>query len=113
MGVTEVHDQLIALLGGTIANAVDFERLLVAFADADDHVVQQRTGHAVQRAVQLVVGGALDMDGVAVLLQDHLRTQGLGQGALRALDGNNVVLRDGDFHTGGDGNALREQPCRS
>ena len=25
-----------------------------------------------------VVGGALDVDGVAVLLQDHLRTQGLG-----------------------------------
>ena len=38
------------------------------------------------------------------VLQDHLRTQSLRQSALGALDGDNVVLRNGDFHTSGDGN---------
>ena len=48
MGVADVQDELVALLGGTIANAVDFERLLVAIGDAADHVVQQSAGQAVQ-----------------------------------------------------------------
>ena len=57
MGVADVQDELVALLGGTIANAVDFERLLVAIGDADDHVVQQSAGQAVQSAVLLAVVG--------------------------------------------------------
>ena len=57
--------------------------------------MQQSAGHAVQSAVGLVVGGTLNMDDVAFLLQDHLGVQSLHQGALGALDGDNITRSNG------------------
>ena len=104
MGVADVQDELVALLGGTIANAVDFERLLVAIGDADDHVVQQSAGQAVQSAVLLTVVGTGNEKLSAFLLDGHARLELLGQGTLGALDGDKVAVRDGDFDTRGNGN---------
>ena len=54
--------------------------------------------------MSLVIAGTLDMDLGALLLDDHVGMELLGQGTLGALDRYQVPLRDGNFHTGGDGN---------
>ena len=95
MGVADVQDELVALLGGTIANAVDFERLLVAIGDADDHVVQQSAGQAVQSAVLLAVVGTGNEELSTFLLDGHARLELLGQGTLGALDGDKIAFRNG------------------
>lgn len=76
---------LLPSLAGTIANAVDFERLLVAIGDADDHVVQQSAGQAVQSAVLLAVVGTGNEKLSAFLLDGHARLELLGQGTLGPL----------------------------
>ncbi len=55
MRETQVHHQVFALLLHTVANAVHLQLLLVALGYANDHVVDQGTGQAVQRAVLLLV----------------------------------------------------------
>ena len=62
VGVTQVHDELVALFAGTIANAVDLEFLLEALGHADDHVVDEAAGQAVEASVQLVFGRTGNMD---------------------------------------------------
>ena len=52
---------------GAVADADDLELLGEAVGDADDHVVHQRAGQAVQRAVLALVVGTLDEQLVAVL----------------------------------------------
>ena len=60
VAVAQVELELRAHELGAIADAGDLEALAVARGDADDHVVDQRPGQAVQLARALVVVGALD-----------------------------------------------------
>ena len=62
-----VQDQLAALLGGTVTDTVDLELLLVALADADHHVVEQRAGQAVESAVFLLIVGTRDVNNAGFL----------------------------------------------
>ena len=50
---------------GAVADADDLELLGEAVGDTDDHVVDQRAGQAVQRAVLALVVGPLDHDHLA------------------------------------------------
>ena len=50
----------VALRRGAVADADDLELLREALGDADDHVVDQRAGEAVQRTVLALVVGTLD-----------------------------------------------------
>ena len=104
MGETQVHDQVLALLGNTVTDAVDVQLLLETVGDTDDHVVEQSTGQAVQAAVQLVIGRTLHGDRVAFLLNDHFRAQSTGQLALRSLHGDHVAVGHVHGNTGGNGN---------
>ena len=99
----QVHDQVLTLLGATITNTVAFQFLLVLLVDADDHVVQQSTGQTVQGAVLLQVVGTGDSDHAVVHGDGHVGAELLLQGALSALDGDNVVVSDANLHTSGDG----------
>ena len=60
-GVREAERELDvrALRGGTVADALDFEPLLVALRDALDHVRDERARQAVERAVVGAVGRPL------------------------------------------------------
>ena len=53
---TKVHNELVAFLGSSVADAVDLELLLEALGHADDHVIHQRAGQTVQALVELVFG---------------------------------------------------------
>jgi len=75
-----------ALLHKTITNADDLEALLVTVRDALDHVRNQRTGQAVQRAVRRTIGWSRDQDRVLDLLDSDVARDCLAQGSLGALD---------------------------
>ena len=60
-------DLAVALRRGAVADADDLELLAEAVGDADDHVVDERAGEAVQRPVLALVVGALDEERAAVL----------------------------------------------
>ena len=60
LSVANRQHQVLALLLGLVTDALNFERLLVPFSHADDHVGQQRTGQAVQRLALLFVIGPRD-----------------------------------------------------
>ena len=57
MRETEVHNQILALLSNTVTYAVNVQLLLEALGYADNHVVDQGAGQAVQCAVLLLVVG--------------------------------------------------------
>ena len=104
MGIAKVHDQIGALLGDTVADAVDVQLLLEALGNTDDHVVEQSAGQAVNAAMQLIVGRTLHGDRRTFLLNDHLRPQALSQLALGSLDGDDIALGNVHGNTGGNGN---------
>ena len=58
VAVAEVQLQLVADLGGAVADAGDLERLAVAVRHADHHVGDERSGQAVQLLVVLGLGWA-------------------------------------------------------
>ena len=93
VGVADRQHEVLALLLGLVADALDFQRLLVAVGHAFDHVRQQRAGQAVQRLALLLVVGAGD-DQVAVLrwLDLDQRVHVQLELALGALDGDVLVL---------------------
>ena len=103
VGVTEVHDKVLAFLAGAVADAVDLQLLFKAVGHADDHVVDQRTGQTVQGTVLLGVVGAGDVDDTIVDVDLHLGYEGALDAALGALDGDVIVLVDLDFNAGGNG----------
>src|SRR5699024_3577858 len=103
VGEAQVHDQLVALLGHTVADAVHVQLLLIALGDAHHHVVDQGPGQAVQSAVLLGVVGTGDVDDLTLLLDLHVGVELTGQGALGALHGDHVLRLDLNLHAGGDG----------
>jgi hypothetical protein len=84
-----------------VTGADDLEALGVALGDADDVVVDERAGQAVQRTRLALVVGTGDQN--LVLLD--LDLDGLGHGerelALRALD-RDILAVDRNGHAGGD-----------
>ena len=100
MGVAKVHDELLALLLCTVADTIDLKLLRVTLLDADDHVVQQRAGQAMQALVLVLLIRAGDGQNSALLLDDHIMMEFAGQCTLRALDGDEVALSDGHFDAG-------------
>ena len=53
--IADVEDQRLAVHRGAITDALDFQVLGEALGHADDHVVEQRPGQTVQRAVLALV----------------------------------------------------------
>ena len=86
MRVAEREHELRALQLGAVADAADLEVLGEAGGDAGDHVVDERAGQAVQRAVARLVGGAHDAQRAVLALEAHLRMQLALERAERALD---------------------------
>src|SRR5207302_2473944 len=88
----------LALTGGTIADADQLELLLVALADAFDHVPDQGSGQPVQGAVQFRLTRPLHQH-VALLDRNlHLRIEPAREFRAAALDRYGVIA-DGDRHT--------------
>ena len=56
MRVTEVHNQILALLCYTVAYALYAQLLLEAFGNAYDHVVDQAAGRSLHHAIEHAVG---------------------------------------------------------
>ena len=69
--------------------------LRVALLDTNDHVVEQCTGEAMQALVQMLVIGPVDDDGAALLLDDHIGMECLGQRTLGALHRDHIAVRNG------------------
>src|SRR6185503_9505760 len=86
----------------TIADARDLERLAVARGHADDHVVDQRPGQAVELLVGLGLRRASDEDLVAVARDAHLGMELAREAALGALD-RDVPAVDRHIDPGGHG----------
>ena len=100
MGVANVQHELLALHLRPVANADDLEVLREAGGRSDDHVVDERTGEAVQRTVALIIARTLDGENTVVLLEDHVLRNLLRQLALGAFHGHNIRFIDRDCHSG-------------
>ena len=73
MGIAHVQHELLALHLRPVADADDLQVLGKAHGGAHNHVVDERAGEAVQRAMTLVVAGTPDGEHALVLLNDHVR----------------------------------------
>ncbi len=100
MRKTDVQHELFALLCGTVTDTVDFEFFLIALRNADNHVVDQRTGKAVQRVTFVAFFFADHVDRVAVDFDAGTRVNFLAQRVFGAFDRHDVVIADGDGNTG-------------
>ncbi len=69
----------------------------------DDHIVEQRAGQAVEGAVFLGIVGTGDMNDACFDVDLHLGNEVTLKSALGTLDGDVVVLADGNFNACGDG----------
>ena len=98
MGIAQVHNQLLALLGHTIADAVDFQLLAEALGNAFDHVVNQGAGQAMEASVLFLIVGALHGHNTVGNLDDHIRMKCFGQSTLGALHSDHIGVLDGHFH---------------
>ena len=70
VAVAQVELELAAVERGAVADAGDLEALAIAVGHADDHVVDERPGQAVELLVGLLLGRAGD-DERAVLAADR------------------------------------------
>ena len=92
MREAEAEHEVLALHLSSVADAYDFEDFLEAFGDADDHVVDEGSRHAVGGADGLVVVCARDgncavRNGDGDVVHDiHL------EGALSAFDGHMLAV---------------------
>ena len=105
MGITQVHNQLVALLGGTVTHAVDLQFLAEAFIDTLHHVVDQGTVQAVHALGLLLFVCTGDVHDIAVHLYSDAAVDGLAQGDALTADGNGVALYL-DIDAGGDFDGL-------
>ena len=62
VGVAKVHDELVAFLAGSVADAVDVELLLEAIGNTDNHIVDEAAGQTVQALVELIFRRTTNMD---------------------------------------------------
>ncbi|MPN11315.1 hypothetical protein SDC9_158616 [bioreactor metagenome] len=99
MGVPYVKHELIALFLRPVAHAHDFEALFKALCHAQHHVVDERTGQAMQRAVTLVIRRTLYRKHAVILLDEHIFINLCGKLTLRSLDRHVVALVNRDCHS--------------
>jgi len=99
MGITHVQHELAALKLGAVTNAFNLQILRKALGHAHYHVVYQGAGKTVQRAVTLVVAGALHVKHTIVLFNLHIRRDLFTKSALGALHGHGVAVIDRDCHS--------------
>src|SRR5699024_6356848 len=112
MGEAQVHDQALALLGHTVADALNFQLLLEAVHNALQHVGDVGAGEAVQAAGLFLVIGAGHQDFTILDLHGHQRMDLGIQGALGALHGNVVpVDTDLDARRNDDGFSSNSRHC--
>lgn len=96
---TEGQVEVLTLDGGTETHALDLKVFDEALGNAVDHVVDDRTGGAVESA-QLARGlrGAGDSQFVVLVAQLDAGWKGEGQFAFGTLDGDNAtIVLNGDF----------------
>ena len=104
MRVTQVHDQLLAFLGDTIADTVDLQLLGEAFADANDHAIEDGADGAMHGTACLAVVGTGADHFCAFLSDGDDGAKGTGQGTLGALHGDGIARFHLNFYPSGDGN---------
>src|SRR5262245_20385144 len=85
VAVAQVELELLAVERGAIADARDLEALAIAVGHADDHVVDQRPGQAVELLVGLLFGRAGDHDRAVLLGDRDVRVERPAEGALGPL----------------------------
>ncbi len=76
VAVAEVELELPAVERGTVADAGDLEALAIAVGHADDHVVDERPGQAVELLVRLLLGRAGDDERPVLAADGHVRVEG-------------------------------------
>ena len=92
MRITQIHDNVLALLCGTIADTLDDEGLGVTVGYAFDHICNQCSGQTVQGTVFLVISRT-SYDHFAVFYCDAQFLGELsGQCALCTLYGNQIFV---------------------
>src|SRR3954453_2157102 len=96
VAVAELKAQVLSLRLGAIADAGDFEHFRKALRHARDEVLHVGAGHSPRRTVALRVGqrGHADL-ALGNLVLDEIVEQLHRQGALRALDGEDLALDRG------------------
>lgn len=104
MGETKGEVEVLALLLGTITNAVDFEVLGEPFRYADDHVVDQRAAETMERSVRFIVGRTRYRDNVAFDGYFHIRMNVAGKFTFRALYFHQIVLAERNRYASRDFN---------
>ena len=98
MRVAEREVEVVAGLGGTVADALNLEALAEPFGDAFDHVGDQRPGQTVGRAVRLGFTVALDDDATAFDFHLDDRQNALLEFAFWPLDAHDRIGHlNGDF----------------
>ena len=105
MGVAERKLQAVALQSSTVANANELELLLVALVDANDHVVDERTGKAVECLGLTGIVRTGNDEFLAFLSDGHHGVELVGEFALGALRGDFVTF-DGNGNSGRNRNGL-------
>ena len=103
VAVAEAEQELLADLGGAVADADDLEALAEAVGHADDHVVDERAG----QAVELLVRSSAPSAGVTTIVPSSRSSACRGGSsrlsvALRALDRDAPAV-DRDVDAGGNG----------
>src|SRR4029453_8524345 len=103
VAVAQVELELLAHQLGAIADAGDLEALAVTLGHADDHVVEQRPGEAVELARTLFVVRSLHAERTILLDDLQLGCEVSLERATRTLD-RDVVAADVHLDTCGNGN---------
>src|SRR5262245_23300651 len=75
VAVAQAQLKLLAILRGAIADAGDLEALAVAIGHADDHVVDERPGQAVELLVDLLLGRSGDDDRAVLAAHGDVRME--------------------------------------
>ena len=102
MAVTERELQVLALQGGSIANAVDLELLLETFGDAEHELGHLRARRAVHCLRPVGVDPRRDLDRAVLELHLDIVVSDEGKLALRSLHLHRLTLDGG-------GNARRDR----
>ena len=92
MRITQVHDNFLALLCSTIANALDDQGLGVTVGYALHHIFDECSSQSVQGSVLLVIGRTGNGYHAVCDLDAQLLGKLSGESALRSLDGNQVLF---------------------
>src|SRR5262249_50817278 len=95
MRVADLEDEVLSNLRHAVADALKLQRLREAILDAVDHVGQQRTREAMQRAHRLAIVWPRDSQrAIAALLDLERCREGALEGSLWPRHGDGVIWRN-------------------